>query len=71
MEYFNNIITKSSDMISNDICGYFTIQGTDKYLFLAVHDKENLKKSNEIILTDPREKRLIFIHPISRTKAKE
>ena len=63
MKDLNEILSIACDMVSSNSYGYLTIQTTQEGLFVAVHNRENLEESNEIISLNAGDRNLVYSPP--------
>lgn len=57
----DKLVEKAMDNISKDNVGYCTIKINDEGLTLLTHDKKDLDESEEVIVSDPRNKKILYL----------
>lgn len=57
----DKLIEEAMNNISNGDAGYCTIKISDEGLTLLTHDKKDLDKSEEKIMSDPRNEKILYL----------
>lgn len=57
----DKLVEEAIDNISKGTAGYFTIKISDEGISLFTHDKKDLDKLEGVIMSDPRNERILYL----------